>query len=82
MRPGFTILTDVSEMISPTKQIGNLHEKAQKCLVEAGLGKTAEIIPAENYILRMALEKWSSESGMKKRCFANKARAEEWLNQQ
>jgi hypothetical protein len=79
--PGFTILTDVSQMATPPSDVGSLHEKAQQVLIEAGLKKTAEIIPREKAIEQMVLKKWSVKSGMVKGTFHDKFAAETWLDE-
>ena len=81
LSPGFTILTDVSQMKTPSTEVGSLHELAQRLLIEAGLKKTAEIIPDNKAIEKMVLQRLSTKSGMVKSTFHDKATAEAWLDE-
>lgn len=78
---GFTILTDVSQMKTPSTEVGSLHERAQRLLIEAGLKKTAEIIPDNKAIEKMVLQRLSTKSGMVRSTFYDKATAEAWLDE-
>ena len=75
----FTILTDVTQMTAPPTSIGEMHMKAQKILVDAGLCKTAELLPTAA-ISQMALDRYSRESGMNKGSFSSREEAEKWLD--
>ena len=79
--PGFTVLADVSRMITPPPEVAAVHEKAQQATVAAGLRKTAEILPKEKALEKMALAKWSTASGMLKGMFHAIADAEAWLDE-
>ena len=76
----FTILTDITQMKPPPKNVGEIHMKAQKVLVDAGLDKTAELLPA-HAIAQMAVDRYSRESGMKKGSFSSREEAEKWLDE-
>ncbi|MBN2532289.1 MAG: hypothetical protein JXB88_05330 [Spirochaetales bacterium] len=76
---GFTILSDLIQMKTPTQEIGALHVKAQKYLIDSGLSKTAEVHPL-SMIAKMTVDRFSEESGMKKGMFSSKEEAEKWLN--
>ncbi len=76
---GFTILTDITQMKPPSPEVGEIHMKAQKVLVDAGLSHTAEILPA-SAVAKMAVDRYSDESGMKKGSFSSTPEAEVWLD--
>lgn len=76
---GFTILTDLTQMKPPPQEVGGIHMKAQKALVDAGLSKTAELLPADA-IAQMAVDRYSRESGMEKGSFSSREEAEKWLD--
>jgi hypothetical protein len=78
---GFTVLTDATKMKTPPPEVGALHEKGQKLLLEHGLKKTAEIVPPEKALEKMSLEKWSKKSGMLKAIFHEAIMAEAWLDE-
>lgn len=76
---GFTILSDLTTMKTPTQEIGELHVKAQQVLVDAGLSKTAEVHPAST-VTQLSLKRFSEESGMQKGLFPTREEAEKWLD--
>lgn len=79
--PGFTVLADVTRMITPPAEVAAVHERAQQVTLAAGLRKTAEILPKEKALEKMALAKWSTASGMLKGMFHAIADAEAWLDE-
>ncbi len=79
LTPGFTILTDAREMKTPSQEVARLHQRTQAMLVEAGLGKTAELVPVGT-IEHFALKRYAKESGMKKGSFEDRTEAEAWLD--
>lgn len=80
LNKGFTLLTDVRRMKVPPAEIAALHNEAQTLVISEGLGKTAEI-HGEDVIAKMAVDRYSSGSGMFKRNFDNKIEAEAWLDE-
>jgi hypothetical protein len=76
---GYTILSDIRKMKAPTQEIGALHVKAQKIVIDAGLSKTAEVHP-ESMMAKISVDRFSEESGMKKGLFPSIEEAEKWLN--
>lgn len=76
---GFTLLTDASEMKTPSKEVSDLHEKSQRLWIEQGLLKTAEIIP-ESAMVQMTLKRYSTSTGMMKKEFQTRDEAEAWLD--
>ena len=79
LKRGFTLLTDVTEIKTPPKEMEELHVKSQQIWIESGLSKTAEILPAST-IAKLALDRWSKTTGMEKEWFDNKDAAEAWLD--
>ena len=75
----YEILTDIRKMKPPTQEVGALHVKAQKLVIDAGLSKTAEIHP-ESQLAKMSVDRFSVESGMKKGMFPSIEEAEKWLD--
>ena len=78
--PGFTVLADVTRMITPP-EVAAVHERAQQVTLAAGLRKSAEILPKEKALEKMALTKWSTKTGMVKNMFHAIADAEAWLDE-
>lgn len=56
-----------------------VHVNAQTYLVSAGRARTAEIHP-KSTVLKMALNRYSRESGMKKSVFTSVTDVETWLD--
>jgi hypothetical protein len=77
--PGFTVLADLTEMKPMPKEVGPLHEQAQKILVVLGLKKTAEILPSST-ILKIQVNKYAKSSEMPKAEFHSREEAEAWLD--
>ncbi len=77
---GYTILSDVTLMKTPGKEIVGLHTEAQKVVMFGGLKKTAELVSRDT-IAKMAVNRFSQESGMQKGTFASKSEAEAWLDE-
>ena len=73
----FTLLTDVTKLKTPPKDVGELHIKSQEIWIQSGLSKTAEILP-ETTIEKLAVDRYSRITGMKKEWFTNKTEAEAW----
>lgn len=78
LKRGFTILSDLREMLTPPVEITAIHEGAQKFLINAGLSRTAEVL--SNVILKMVTKKYSDVSHMKKMEFTTIEEAEKWLD--
>ncbi len=75
---GFTCLTDTVKMKIPSQEIAKLHLKMQKIYMDAGLKKTAEILPSA--LVKLAVKRLSDESGMTAKAFDTWAEAEKWLD--
>ncbi len=61
------------------KEVGPLHEQAQKILVVLGLKKTAEILPP-SAILKIQVNKYAKSSAMPKAEFHSREEAEACLD--
>jgi hypothetical protein len=78
VKNGFSIVSDLREMKTPSPEAGALHEEAQSVIVKAGLDKTAEVIASA--VTKLSTKKYSDASGMKKQVFATVEDAEKWLD--
>lgn len=76
----FTILVNMVQMKVPSDEIVAMHTKVQTDCVQAGLRKTAEIIPSA--MLRLSTKRMSHHSGMTMKQFDNQQEAEAWLDEQ
>jgi hypothetical protein len=76
---GYTILTDVTKMKAPPQDVVSLHMEAQKVVLAAGLSKTAELV-GRDAIAKLAVDRFSRESGMYKGTFDNWREADDWLD--
>lgn len=79
LKKGFTLLTNATAFKTPSPEVSVLHEKSQKIWVEKGLSKTAEILP-ESATTKIALDRYSKSTGMKKKAFSQEKEAEAWLD--
>lgn len=80
MNSGFKIHVDLTGMKAPKPEVGKVHEDAQKMLMQFGLSQTAEV-HGRDAIARMALNKYSTNSGMDKQVFSTHDEAKAWLDQ-
>lgn len=78
LKPGFTIVTDASELGPVTQELGKIHVAAQEKLNNSGLDKTAEIV--KSGLTRMNIDSFARKSKMKKQVFDNRKEAEAWLD--
>ncbi len=79
LRRGFTVLSDLTNMRVGAAKVNEVHERAQKILVDSGLKKTAEIMPV-SALVKMQVDRYSNASKMNKAQFENKRLAESWLD--
>ncbi|WKV13260.1 hypothetical protein [Marivirga harenae] len=75
---GFTLLTDATDMTIHPGDVRDVHSKAQEKIVKAGVKKVAEL-HGEN-VASMQLDGVSNESGMPKKNFNDRTKAESWLD--
>ena len=73
LKKGFTLLTNATQLKTPTPEVSALHEKSQKLWIESGLSKTAEIVP-DTATAQIALNRYSKTTGMKKKAFSQEKR--------
>ncbi|MFH0821863.1 MAG: hypothetical protein V2B18_03875 [Pseudomonadota bacterium] len=78
VRPGFTILTDLTEFKGGTQQ--PLHVEGQKLLIKAGLSKVGEVYAQGSIVARVQVKMAAEESGMNVRQFESRSEAEAWLD--
>lgn len=78
LKPGFSILTDASEMNTHPQDVKMLHAEAQKLVIGAGLSKVAEII--KNDITEYQLDSLAQTTNFPKRSFKTIVEAETWLD--
>jgi len=79
LKPGFTLLTDLSTMITHPPEVLGVHQQVQKLVVEKKLRFTAEIKP-KDIVTAMQVSKIAKASMMPVRQFASFEEAEAHLN--
>lgn len=80
LSPDYTILADVTQMKTPPADVATLHTKVQQMAIFKGLKKTAEVVNG-NMITKMAINRYSRQSGMNKKIFHDRKKAETWLDE-
>jgi hypothetical protein len=80
LKPGFTLLTDASEMKTHPKDVQRLHEEAQAIVLKAGVVKVAEIL--KDNITELQLNAVAKATQFPKKNFKTVEEAEKWLDQQ
>ena len=78
MRPGFTVLANLTRMKPPPAVVCAMHEEAQALLISCGLECTAEIV--DDPSLEKVLNDHACQSKMNKQVFVNTVDAEAWLD--
>lgn len=79
MKPGFTLLTDLSTMVTHPAEVTHIHRQAQELITEKGLKFTAEIKP-KDFVTAFQLSKVAQKSQMPVKQFATFAEAEGYLD--
>jgi len=79
LTPGFTLLTDATEMVIHPGDVRDVHSKAQKKVIDAGIRKVAELHNSGGQ--EMQLDSVSKETGMPKKNFDNEEDAIKWLDE-
>ncbi|NDK54841.1 hypothetical protein [Pontibacter fetidus] len=77
---GFTILTDMTSMITHPQELNELHMAAQKMVIDAGVKQVANVLPSDK-IANLQANSFTNNSSLPFRNFANCQEAEAWLNQ-
>ncbi|MCV9386538.1 hypothetical protein [Reichenbachiella ulvae] len=80
MKPKFKIHVDLTTMTAPPAKVGVVHEEAQKMLMKYGLAQTAEV-HNDSALTRLAVNRYSENSGMTKQVFSSHEEAKKWLDQ-
>ncbi|GHN02496.1 hypothetical protein WSM22_39850 [Cytophagales bacterium WSM2-2] len=78
LKRDFTLLTDASEMRTHPQEVRNLHEQAQRLIVNSGVMKIAEIVKDD--IAEIQLNAMAKKTHLPKRNFRSTIEAEAWLN--
>jgi hypothetical protein len=80
LSPGFTVLTDTTNMKIPTKEINEFHPNILKIMDKEGLSKLALIVDRE--MLKISGERVMRDSGIldKMKFFEDIDEAEDWLD--
>ena len=78
LKPGFSILVNLTRMVSPTLEVSALHWEAQKLLIRSGGARSAEIV--KDFLSMNMVEGYSAELGMPRRAFYDPGLAELWLD--
>lgn len=79
VKPGFTLLTDATEMKTHPQDVRKLHEQAQAIVLKAGVSKVAEII--RNDVAEMQLDAVAKSTNFPKQSFRTTEAAEAWLDE-
>lgn len=77
-RPGFTLLTDVTQMSIHPQSVREIHKKAQNLIVKAGVSKVAEL--QKNKIAEIQLNGLSKDTNMPKMNFNDLQQAIQYLS--
>ncbi|MBC5774559.1 hypothetical protein H8S95_10850 [Pontibacter sp. KCTC 32443] len=77
---GFTILTDMSTMITHPQELAELHLIAQKMVIDAGVRNVANVLPSDK-IANLQANSFTTNSSLPYRNFSSIEEAETWLNQ-
>ena len=75
----FTILVDMTRYSGSAYELNDIHIRAQKLSIEAGVKRIAEVIPA-NPLIKMLSEVYSKKSGALPMTFNDIHHAERWLD--
>ncbi len=79
LKPGFTLLTDLSTMLTHPAEVTHIHRQAQELITEKGLRFTAEIKPKDS-VTAFQLTKVAKQSQMPVKQFTTSAEAESYLD--
>jgi len=77
-KPGWKMMVDLSEIMTPPQQFGSRILQIQQVLVKYGLKKIAEVVP-QSIIAQMAVNRIANSSGLEWRQFSNLKEAMAWL---
>jgi hypothetical protein len=80
LKPGFTLLTDATEMKTHPQDVRKLHEEAQGVVLKAGVARIAELMKDD--IAEKQLDAVAKVSAFPKKNFRDQVQAELWLDEQ
>ncbi len=80
-KPGFTVLSNLQEMITHPQNLNFLHVQAQQMVMEQQVASIAHVIPADK-IAKLQVEAIAEQSKIPVRNFDSKHQAELWLDKQ
>jgi hypothetical protein len=78
LKPGFTVLANLTRTVPPGREVGSLHLEAQKLLVERGLARSAEVL--NDLLLINVASGYPAASQRTRRIFYDAGFAEVWLD--
>lgn len=79
-KSGFTILTDMTSMITHPQDLNELHMAAQKLVMDAGVKQVANVLPSDK-IASLQANSFTDHSTLPFRNFKTCQEAEAYLNQ-
>lgn len=77
LKPGFTLLTDATNMSIHPGEVRDIHQRAQEKIISAGVQKVAEL--HYETVAVMQLNGLASESGLPRKNFTDRKEARVWL---
>ncbi|WP_242926296.1 hypothetical protein [Pontibacter vulgaris] len=77
--PGFTILTDQSQLVTHPQELNDLHLEAQRLMVKEGVQQVAHIMPSDK-IASLQVNAIADQTGLPISKFATIEEAETWLD--
>lgn len=78
LEKGYQLVADLRLLLPPPVEMNQVHEQAQKTLLDTGLSVTAEVL--ENIVVKSVTGTIAKNSKMPKREFKTMEEAEEWLD--
>ncbi|TXK33733.1 hypothetical protein FVR03_18920 [Pontibacter qinzhouensis] len=79
--PGFTILTDMQQMVTHPQAMNMVHVEAHQLVLEMQVASIAHIIPSDK-IAKLQVSSIASQTGIPVHNFNSQQEAEIWLDQQ
>jgi len=79
VKPGFTIVSDVRELLTQKQEVQAIIEQSQKLGMASGLFKAASVVP-KDFITEFQLDTMSQNTNAPKGKFASVIDAEIWLD--
>jgi len=76
---GFTVLLDLTQSKPASPEARDLREALAKKLAQAGMSKTAQVLPRDA-VLKMQIDQAMQKADALKMVFASKDEAEAWLD--